>query len=158
VPGSPAIPETLRHEQLNERLAHSGFRATRQREQVYQVLVKTLDHPTAEEVFIRAKKELPEISMATVYNCLEALVHCGLVRSVTLERGAARYCPNMRDHCHFYCDYCQTIFDVDLPPDAGILLPPGFRADRFDLTIHGRCRACANGHTVPRGAEAKAAH
>ena len=39
--------------------------------------VEKRDHPTAEEVFIRAKRGMPEISMATVYNCLDALVRSG---------------------------------------------------------------------------------
>ncbi len=150
---APAKPPA-RHDRLNERLAHGGFRATRQRECVYGVLLHKRDHPTAEEVFIRAKRELPDISLATVYNCLEALVDCGLVRQVTVERGAARFCPNMKEHCHFYCDSCQSVFDIDLRQDAGILLPPGFKADRFDITIHGRCRACANDHAAPAGAGA----
>ena len=85
-----------RTSQLNERLATSGFRFTPQREHVYAVLLRKRDHPTAEEVFIRAKREMPEISMATVYNCLDALVKCGLARQVTLERGATRFCPNMQ--------------------------------------------------------------
>ena len=59
---------------LNERLATNGLRSTAQREQVYRLLLAGEDHPTAEEVFMRAKRELPEISMATVYNCLDALV------------------------------------------------------------------------------------
>ena len=59
---------------LNERLAAGGFRFTPQREHVYAVLLRKRDHPTAEEVFIRAKREIPDISMATVYNCLDALV------------------------------------------------------------------------------------
>src|SRR5579859_7046756 len=94
---------TLAHQKslnkrLNERLTRRGFRFTPQREHVYSVLVRKRDHPTAEEVFIRAKREIPEISMATVYNCLDALVKCGLVRHVTVQRGAARFCPNMREH------------------------------------------------------------
>jgi Fe2+ or Zn2+ uptake regulation protein len=130
---------------LSERLATSGFRFTPQREHVYAVLLQKRDHPTAEEVFIRAKRGMPDISMATVYNCLDALVQCGLVRQVTLQRGAARFCPNMREHCHFYCDTCESVFDIDLAPGAGIALPKGFQAERFDVTIHGRCPACGNG-------------
>ena len=73
---------------LNERLTTGGFRFTPQREHVYDVLLQKRDHPTAEEVFIRAKREMPDISMATVYNCLDALVECGLVRQV--HAGARR--------------------------------------------------------------------
>src|SRR3954463_3519405 len=93
-------------------------------------------------VFFRAKGSSPEISMATVYNCLDALVKCGLVRQVTLERGAARFCPNMREHCHFYCDVCESVFDIDLPEKAEIPLPKGFKAKRLDVAIHGHCPSC----------------
>ncbi len=134
---------TQNDSELDEHLARGGFRFTRQREHVYDVLLQERDHPTAEQVFIRAKHDMPDISMATVYNCLDALVKCGLVRQVTLERGAARFCLNMTEHCHFYCDSCESIFDVELPADAGVELPKGFVAERFDIAIHGRCPACA---------------
>ena len=57
---------------------------------------------------------MPEISHATVYNTLDALVKCGLARQVQLERGATRFCPNMDEHCHYYCDECGDVFDVPL--------------------------------------------
>lgn len=128
---------------LPERLASQGFRFTSQREQVYNVLLGERDHPTAETVFIRAKAQMPDISMATVYNCLTALVKCGAVRQVALERGAARFCPNMREHCHFYCDTCDTVFDIGMAAPAGVELPKGFRAVRYDIAIHGACPKCA---------------
>src|SRR5437588_11614086 len=110
---------------LNERLATGGFRFTPQREHVYSVLLGKRDHPTAEEVFIRAKREMPEISMATVYNCLDTLVRSGVARQVNVDRGATRFCPNMREHCHFYCDTCAKVFDIDLSNEGpdGITLP-----------------------------------
>jgi Fur family peroxide stress response transcriptional regulator len=129
---------------LVEQLANRGFRFTAQRQQVYDVLLRERDHPTAEEVFIRSKKAMPDISMATVYNCLTALVKCGLVRQVMLERGAARFCPNMREHFHFYCDACDEVFDIDLPERSSIELPKGFKAERLDIAIHGRCPNCSS--------------
>jgi len=141
----PTVPEDIDH-RLHEGLATRGFRFTPQREHVYAVLLRKRDHPTAEEVFIRAKRAMPDISMATVYNCLDALVECGLARQVTLERGATRFCPNMREHCHFYCDHCASVFDIDLPAETGIALPKGYRAERYDIAIHGRCPACTS-HT-----------
>ncbi len=133
------------NDRLSSRLADGGFRFTPQREHVYAVLLRKRDHPTAEEVFIRAKRELPDISMATVYNCLEALVRCGLVRQVMLDRGAARFCPNMQEHGHFYCDTCESVFDIALAAETALPLPKGFKADRYDIAIHGRCPACSNG-------------
>jgi Fur family transcriptional regulator, peroxide stress response regulator len=132
---------------LNKRLATSGFRFTPQRQHVYNVLLHKRDHPTVEDVFIRSKNEMPDISMATVYNCLDALVKCGLVRHVNLDRSATRYCPNMKEHCHFYCDDCGGIFDVDFSASGdrgGLQLPKGFKVKQFDISIRGTCRDCAD--------------
>lgn len=132
------------NEQLSRRLSTSGFRFTPQRQQVYDVLLEERDHPTAEEVFIRAKRRMPEISIATVYNCLDALVQSGVARQVTVDRGATRFCPNMREHCHFYCDTCRNVFDIDMSDGGpgGIDLPKGFKAARFEIAIHGICAKC----------------
>ena len=126
---------------LTEQLGATGLRLTPQRQEVYDVLLHKRDHPTAEEVFIRAKKQMPEISHATVYNCLDALVKCGVARQVTVDRGATRYCPNMHEHGHFHCDQCGKVFDVDLPAQA-VKLPRGFKAGHLDVAIHGTCADC----------------
>ena len=131
---------------LQERLEKGGLRVTPQREHVYQVLLDKRNHPTAEEVFIRAKKGMPEISMATVYNCLDALVSCGLVRQVNHDRDATRFCSNMQPHHHFYCDECGGAYDIDREPDAPqpeVEMPTGFRANRYEITIRGLCPDCA---------------
>ena len=129
---------------LTEKLSTSGFRFTPQRQHVYDVILHKRDHPTAEDVFIRTKKTMPEISHATVYNCLDALVKCGLVRQVQLERGATRFCPNMEEHCHYFCDACGEIFDVPLPADSSFMPhPKGFKVDHYDIAVHGVCAECA---------------
>ena len=128
---------------LTEQLGATGLRLTPQRQQVYDVLLQKRDHPTAEEVFMRAKKAMPEISHATVYNCLDALVKSGLARQVTVERGATRFCPNMTEHGHFHCSSCGTVYDVDLPNELPcVVVPRGFKALRHDVTIHGMCADC----------------
>jgi Fur family transcriptional regulator, peroxide stress response regulator len=129
---------------LNDHLASSGLRSTAQRQQVFHVLLEKRDHPTAEEVFIRAKRRMPEISMATVYNCLDALVRCGLVRLVNLDRGAARYCPNMAAHSHFCCEVCGRVYDIELA--AEVLtphLPAGFQVNHSEVSLRGVCAGCA---------------
>ena len=130
--------------EFSERLNTSGFRFTPQRQHVYDVIMHKRDHPTAEEVFMRVKKTMPEISHATVYNTLDALVKCGLVRQVQLERGATRFCPNMEEHCHYFCDGCGEVFDVALPIDSTVMpRPKGFKVDHYDIAVHGLCAECA---------------
>ena len=134
-------------------LERAGFRRTPQREHVYRVLLSKPDHPTADEVFMRARKGMPEISMATVYNTLDALVQAHLVRVVNHDRGAARYCANMRPHHHFHCDVCGAAFDIEEPAATTLPrldLPPGFQAQRFEVVVRGVCERCGRGR--PGGA------
>ena len=127
---------------LSQRLSDSGLRATPQREVVYDVLLKKRDHPTADEVFVRVKSELPTISLATVYNCLETLVSCHLVRAVNFERGPTRYCPNLRPHAHFHDEQTGCTHDIDLPPavleNLNGVLPRGFDAKSVEITFRGK--------------------
>jgi Fe2+ or Zn2+ uptake regulation protein len=131
---------------LQESLGKGGLRTTPQRQHVYKVLLEKKDHPTAEEVFIRAKKGMPEISIATVYNCLDALVSCGLVRQVNQDREATRFCSNMQPHHHFYCDQCGGAYDIDREShdsEPPVAMPRGFKPNRYEVTIRGLCPDCA---------------
>jgi len=143
LPEMEQAPANRTKERLSRELAGRGFRFTPQREHVYNVLLRKRDHPTAEELFLRAKREMPDISMATVYNCLDALVRCGVARQVSLARGPSRFCSNMADHCHFYCDECAKVYDIEAVPEVGIRLPAGYESHHLDIAIHGRCPACA---------------
>jgi Fur family peroxide stress response transcriptional regulator len=132
-------PQTT--ESISRKLADSGLRATPQREVVYNILLQKRDHPTADEVFARVKTELPGISLATVYNCLEALVQCNLVRSVNFERGPTRFCPNLHPHAHFHDVSTGKTHDIDLPADLlknvhGIL-PSGYDASSVEIIFRG---------------------
>ena len=124
-----------------ETLASSGLRATPQREFVYNVLLDQRDHPTADEVYARVRNNLPTISLATVYNCLETLVQCNLVRAVNFERGPTRYCPNLHPHAHFHDESTGATHDIDLPPDVlaqvKSVLPPDYDARSVEITFHG---------------------
>ena len=93
---------TTQNLSLTQRLSDSGLRSTPQREVVYQVVLSKRDHPTAEEIFDRVKAKMPTISLATVYNCLDALVQCGLIKQVNFVREPTRYCPNLHEHAHFH--------------------------------------------------------
>jgi len=127
---------------LAQRLADSGLRNTPQRELIYGSLMKKRDHPTAEEVFARVKQEMPGISLATVYNCLETLVQCKLIRQVNHERGPTRYCPNLHPHAHFHDETTGATYDIDLPSalleQLRTLLPDGYDASAIEVTFIGK--------------------
>lgn len=132
---------TLPTEALAQKLTDSGLRSTPQREVIYGVLLNKRDHPTADEVYARVKSELPTVSLATVYNCLETLVQRDLVRAVNFERGPTRYCPNLRPHAHFHDEQTGETHDVDLPPGllekVRAILPPGYDSKSVEIIFRG---------------------
>ncbi|MFW5882848.1 MAG: Fur family transcriptional regulator [Verrucomicrobiota bacterium] len=132
-------------EEFEESLARAGLRNTRQREHIYAIVSTRKDHPTADDVYHRAKESMPGISLATVYNCLETLTTCGLLRQVNFDRAPSRFCPNKVEHAHFYCRQTGKIYDVPLPQPAlkalHKVLPEGFQAETFELSFQGTSNA-----------------
>ena len=128
---APEIPEEI-----------AGLRMTRQRQEIYRILIEQRDHPTANEVFMRAKDRLPNLSLATVYNCLEALVQHGIIRQVNFERESSRYCPNLREHGHFHDAATGVIHDIDFKPGSSLTdvldLPHGAVVDDVEITLRGK--------------------
>ena len=136
---------------FTEAITRAGLRSTRQRHQVFEALLEKRDHPTAVEVFLRVKKNIPTISLATVYSCLETLTGVGLVRHVNLERQSARYCPNLDEHGHFFCDVCGAVYDVPVKHGRSIEeafdLPPATELSFHSVTLRGRCQSCVGSKT-----------
>jgi Fur family peroxide stress response transcriptional regulator len=126
---------------FNQSLREKGLRPTKQRACVYGVILDKRDHPTADDIFDRVKKQLPGTSFATVYNCLETLVGCGLVRQVHMDRSPTRYCPNLSPHAHFKCKNTGKIYDIQIDQATlarmEALIPTGFTADNLDLSFSG---------------------
>jgi len=126
---------------FNSALREKGLRPTKQRACVYGVILGKRDHPTADDIYDRVKRHLPGTSFATVYNCLETLVGCGLVRQVNMDRSPTRYCPNLTPHAHFRCTQSGKIYDVEIDNNTlsliQALVPEGFEAENLDLSFSG---------------------
>ncbi len=122
-----------------------GLKMTQQRCLVYSILLDHRDHPAANEVYERAKLKMPNISLATVYNCLEALVKHGAVKQVNFERDSSRYCPNLTEHGHFHDTKTGEIVDIPLKPGVNLSdlldLPQGAEIENFEITLRGRISA-----------------
>jgi len=129
-------------ELLEKAMERSGQRYTKQREHIFALILEKRDHPTADEIYVRAKSGMPTISLATVYNCLDALVESQLIRQVNFEREPTRYCPNLKPHAHFYCQESGEVIDIDLSESAieqlKQALPAGFSASHIEITYSGK--------------------
>ena len=127
-----------------------GARAlTRQREAVLQVIRESKNHLTASQIFEAARKLLPSISYATVYNSLKYLKDAGLVHEISFGiAGANRYDRETDRHDHAFCTKCGKLVDFDLTI-AGDLVRAAARKTRFKpesihLTLRGLCPDCCS--------------
>ena len=93
---------------------------TKQREVVLQVIRDEDEHLTANEVFDKAKRLLPGISFATVYNSLRYLKNEGLIGEVRFGMDAARYDRKLTRHDHAICNNCGKLVDLELSIPEGL--------------------------------------
>jgi Fur family peroxide stress response transcriptional regulator len=125
----------------------AGGRAlTPQRRAVLRVITESAKHPTANEIFEAARRELPSISFATVYNSLKYLAGAGLVREIHFGKGSARYDSETARHDHAVCSRCGRLVDFDLA-ETPLLIRAAARRSRFKpesihLTLVGLCPDC----------------
>ena len=133
---------------LREALEARGHRFTDQRAAVYRLLVHTTVHPTADEVFLGVRDEVPGISLATVYKSLETIVLCGLASKLSHSDGSARYDGRTDPHHHARCLACGSVSDVPGQlRDSELSLvrseANGFHVTGYQLELTGYCPECA---------------
>ncbi len=138
-----------------------GLKVTPQRQCIFRVLHQSEEHPTAESVYVDVRREMPTISLRTVYQTLNDLAAMGELQQLELGTGSARFDPTVDPHHHLVCEACGRVSDlhaefadVRVPAGAGA----GFQVSSTEVVFRGRCRECQQHHpTDPRPKE-HAAH
>jgi Fur family transcriptional regulator, peroxide stress response regulator len=119
---------------------------TKQREVVLHVVLEAEQHPTANEVFDRAKSLLPGISFATVYNSLRFLKEAGHISEISFGNGAARFDRITSRHDHAICSKCGKLVDMEIELPEEILKLAAkfskFKPESLELTLRGLCPEC----------------
>lgn len=123
-----------------------NLRMTRQRQRILEVLRSTTSHPTADWVYEQVRREIPDISLGTVYRNLKVLKESGEIMELNYGSTFSRYDGNPVNHYHFQCEECGRIYDLDLPVQEELNRAAGQRSG-FQITHHrlefyGTCRAC----------------
>ena len=98
-------------EDISGKLIEKGLKVTPQRIAILEAIIKLNNHPTAENIIDYIRKNHPNISVATVYKVLDALVENGLIEKVKTEKGIMRYDAVMESHHHVYCSDSERIED-----------------------------------------------
>src|SRR5436309_7278686 len=124
-----------------------GARAlTPQRRAVLQVVAESDEHLTAGEIYEAARRRLPSISYATVYNSLKYLKDAGLVNEISFGNGASRYDRETERHDHALCTECGKLVDFDLTVTSDLVRAAvrktRFKPETIHLTLRGLCPDC----------------
>lgn len=88
------------------------LRYSRQREEIYQYLLASEEHPSAEMIYQDLRKRMTNLSLATVYRNLRVLEELGQVRRVNTPQSMERYDAHCQPHPHFICTVCGRVLDL----------------------------------------------
>jgi len=119
---------------------------TKQKEAILRVLRSTTSHPKADWVYGEVRKEIPNISLGTVYRNLKLLRESGEISEIDFSGTFSRFDGNPDNHYHFRCEKCGRVFDVDEPVNRGlderIAQKTGFKISYHRLEFRGLCKEC----------------
>lgn len=119
---------------------------SKQREAVLAAVRSVCNHPTAYEIYETVRKQIPNISLGTVYRNLSSLSEEGEIDALLLGDGSVRYDGNVKTHLHLTCSICGEIEDVPLGEDASALRflaeKTGFKTERGVYVLYGKCKNC----------------
>ena len=135
----------LSTDEMIQELRHAGYRLTRQRLAIVGQMAGRPDHPSVKQIYSELNEAQPEISLATVYNTLNALVDLSLLREVEFEDADNRFDTNLSPHINIICLKCGNIVDynVNLPlKPAKLARENGFKTVDCRMEYRGICHTC----------------
>ena len=119
-------------------------RFSHQREEIYQAVLATKEHPSAQMVYDTLKPQMPKLSLGTVYRNLHQMAQEG--RLLELDGPVSRYDATVAPHTHIRCQRCERVADLELPYDMALdrmAEASGWGVAGHHLMFHGICPACA---------------
>ena len=143
-----------RLDKLKTLARQEGIKLTPQRIEIFEEVMSSGNHPSAEEVYSRVRLRLPTISLDTVYRALDTFEQIGLIARVEVLDDRIRFDPIVSSHPHLVCTRCKGIKDFSWP--AATDLKPPESAKRWGLVIGihlelwGVCRRCLRARSRKR--------
>ncbi|MBQ7924534.1 MAG: transcriptional repressor [Clostridia bacterium] len=123
-------------------------RQTKQKQIIYEAL-RTLNHPTATEVYGYVHDAYPTVSRATVFRVLGGFAGSGRALELRSAGSEVRYDYNVEPHCHGRCTVCGRLSDVEVEglPKNGVKATAcdGFEVQSYALEFFGVCMNCKDG-------------
>ena len=123
-----------------------GLKITPQRTAIYQELLKAKDHPSADIIYRKIVKKLPNISFDTVNRTLLTFSKIGITNIVEGYGQPKRYDPDLDTHHHFRCTHCNKIIDFHNEDYDNLIVPQElqqpFAVFSKKVVLEGLCDLC----------------
>ncbi|MDV0444540.1 Peroxide operon regulator [Methanimicrococcus sp. At1] len=132
-------------------------RNTVQKMKIMEYLMSTKSHPTAEAVYAVVSKDIPTISLSTVYRNLNAMAEDGEILKFEVGN-EAHFDADISFHHHVYCKLCKNVFDLHDREIASYITEkaniPNFKVESTNLIFVGKCCDCAPEEEMTQNAQA----
>jgi Fur family peroxide stress response transcriptional regulator len=129
------------------RAKERGLKITPQRTIIYQELLQAKDHPSADILYKRVVKKIPNISFDTVNRTLLTFSQIGIANIVEGYGQPKRYDPNIDTHHHFRCIKCHNIIDFQNKAYNNITVPEEIQKEftvlNKKVVLEGFCNRCS---------------
>lgn len=120
-------------------------RQTKQKQIIYDAL-KTLNHPTATEVYGYVHMQYPSVSRATVFRVLGGFAENGRALELRAAGNEVRYDYNVAPHYHAHCEVCGKVEDVQtkgvIAEKLAAIADGEFEVHGYSVEFFGRCKSC----------------
>ena len=122
------------------------YKRSKHRDRILELLRSTDTHPTASWIYDELKKEIPGLSLGTVYRNLKVLTDQGLIKEFNFGSTFDRYDADIKPHHHFRCESCGSFVDLEAPVNEDlnreVEKTTGFKVNRHRIEFYGLCGKC----------------
>jgi len=126
----------------------AATRKSRQKEAIFRIVKGANCHPTADWVYQEVRKEIPNVSLGTVYRNLKLLKEEEKILELRFNGSLSRFDGNNQYHHHFVCVQCGSVLDVVIDEQTknaildDIVQTTGFKINQCHCELEGLCTNC----------------